>query len=151
MIIELPNKNIFQNLSIEEYLMDNFDPPILILWKNSPCVVLGKNQNPWIECNLKLMKDENITLARRISGGGAVYHDEGNLNYSLIHDNRTYERSKVYEMIISALCDLDVLTEKIQKIIYYIMEKNFLVRHLLIEKIKYYITEHYYLILISTI
>ena len=66
MIIELPNKNIFQNLSIEEYLMDNFDPPILILWKNSPCVVLGKNQNPWIECNLKLMKDENITLARRI-------------------------------------------------------------------------------------
>ena len=115
MIIELPNKNIFQNLSIEEYLMDNFDPPILILWKNSPCVVLGKNQNPWIECNLKLMKDENITLARRISGGGAVYHDEGNLNYSLIHDNRTYERSKVYEMIISALCDLDVLTEKNSK------------------------------------
>ena len=115
MIIELPNKNIFQNLSIEEYLMDNFDPPILILWKSSPCVVLGKNQNPWIECNLKLMKDENITLARRISGGGAVYHDEGNLNYSLIHDNRTYERSKVYEMIISALCDLDVLTEKNSK------------------------------------
>ena len=115
MIIELPNKNIFQNLSIEEYLMDNFDPPILILWKSSPCVVLGKNQNPWIECNLKLMKDENITLARRISGGGTVYHDEGNLNYSLIHDNRTYERSKVYEMIISALCDLDVLTEKNSK------------------------------------
>ena len=44
MIIELPNKNIFQNLSIEEYLMDNFDPPILILWKNSPCVVLGKSK-----------------------------------------------------------------------------------------------------------
>ena len=111
MIIELPNKNIFQNLSIEEFIMDNIEPPILILWQNSPSVVLGKNQNPWIECNLNLMKDDNITLARRISGGGAVYHDEGNLNYSLILENRTYKKSKVYGMIISALRDLEIFAE----------------------------------------
>ena len=108
MIIELTKKNIFENLSVEEFLLDNFDPPILILWRSSPSVVLGKNQNPWIECNLKEMIDDDIKLARRISGGGTVYHDEGNLNYSIIEDNKTYNSNKIYRMILDALKNLNI-------------------------------------------
>ena len=120
MIIELKNKNIYENLSIEEFLFDNFEPPILIFWRSTPCVVLGKNQNPWIECNLKEMIDDDIKLARRISGGGTVYHDEGNLNYSIIEDNKTYNSNKIYKMILDALKNLNIRAQiKSQNSLFY--------------------------------
>ena len=52
--------------------------------------------------------DEDIKLARRISGGGTVYHDEGNLNYSIIEDNKTYNSNKIYKMILDALKNLNI-------------------------------------------
>lgn len=57
---------------------------ILFLWQNSPCVVIGRAQNPWLECNLEAMDNDKIPMVRRQSGGGTVYHDYGNLNYTII-------------------------------------------------------------------
>jgi len=66
----------YTNLAIEEYLLRETKPDryILYLWRNKPCVVVGRNQNPFQECNLRFMRDNNIPLVRRRSGGGAVYH-----------------------------------------------------------------------------
>lgn len=66
----------YTNLAIEEYLLRETKPDryILYLWRNKPCVVVGRNQNPFQECNLRFMRENNIPLVRRRSGGGAVYH-----------------------------------------------------------------------------
>lgn len=66
----------YSNLAIEEWLLRETKPDrhILYLWRNKPCVVVGRNQNPYRECNLKFMSENSIPLVRRRSGGGAVYH-----------------------------------------------------------------------------
>lgn len=66
----------YTNLAIEEWLLRETKPDryILYLWRNKPCVVVGRNQNPFQECNLRFMEENNIPLVRRRSGGGAVYH-----------------------------------------------------------------------------
>jgi lipoate-protein ligase A len=68
--------DVYSNLAIEEWLLRETKPDrhILFLWRNKPCVVVGRNQNPFQECNLRFMKEKNIPLVRRRSGGGAVYH-----------------------------------------------------------------------------
>lgn len=66
----------YTNLAIEEWLLRETKPDryILYLWRNKPCVVVGRNQNPFQECNLRFMEEHNVPLVRRRSGGGAVYH-----------------------------------------------------------------------------
>lgn len=71
------------NLAFEEYLVDK-SFPLLFLWQNEPTVVIGRNQNPYRECNLKEIEKDKVHLIRRRSGGGAVFHDLGNLNFTLI-------------------------------------------------------------------
>ena len=71
------SKNIYYNLAIEQHIADNYDfenRNILFLWQNEPCVVIGRYQNPWQECNLVEMQKRNVLMARRHSGGGCVYH-----------------------------------------------------------------------------
>ncbi|MCT4597027.1 MAG: lipoate--protein ligase [Vallitalea sp.] len=93
----------WKNLSIEEYLVKNLDENqcILYLWKNDKTVVIGKNQNPWRECNLSLLEEENVKLARRITGGGAVYHGLGNINFSFVMWRQYYNLERQLKVILN--------------------------------------------------
>lgn len=72
------------NLAVEEYLLKNCNNDIFMLWQNEPSIVVGKHQNTFAEINWKFIKENNIKVARRLSGGGTVYHDGGNLNFTYI-------------------------------------------------------------------
>ncbi len=75
------------NLALEEYLLNNFtEGEIIMLWRNEPSVIIGKNQNAYAEIDGEYVKQNNITVVRRLTGGGAVFHDLGNINYTLISD-----------------------------------------------------------------
>ncbi|KAG2418457.1 hypothetical protein HFD88_001558 [Aspergillus terreus] len=105
----------YVNLSIEHFLLEHAPPDssILFLYINRPCVVIGRNQNPWLETNLQALyndrgtdttpTDSDVLFVRRRSGGGAVFHDEGNLNYSVISPRNTFTRNKHAEMVVQAL------------------------------------------------
>jgi lipoate-protein ligase A len=72
------------NLAAEEYLLKECTEDVFMLWQSQPSVIIGKHQNTLAEINYNYVKNNNIKVARRLSGGGAVYHDEGNLNFTFI-------------------------------------------------------------------
>ena len=82
-------KNPYFNIALEEYLFssDKFRDDIIIVWRNEKSIFLGKNQNPYVEIAHSLINDRKIPLLRRISGGGTVYHDLGNVNMTFIQKN----------------------------------------------------------------
>lgn len=123
------SRDPYLNLSIEHHLLQKTPPDstILFLYTNRPCVVIGRNQNPWLEVNLSLLAsltarpapgDDNgherganaasIELVRRRSGGGTVFHDPGNVNYSVICPPEHFDRDKHAEMVVRALRGLGV-------------------------------------------
>ena len=79
-----PFNKCFLNIASEEYYLENFDEDIFYLYINRPCVIIGKNQNTYAEINQEYVQKNGIDVVRRKSGGGAVYHDLGNLNYGFI-------------------------------------------------------------------
>lgn len=86
-MIFIKNKitDVYFNLAMEEYIFEKFkEDEVFILWINEPSVVIGKHQNLIEELNMKYCFEKNIKIARRISGGGTVVHDFGNLNYTYI-------------------------------------------------------------------
>lgn len=117
LIIQSQSMDVYRNLAIEEYLMDHVvdSGPVLFLWQSECAVVMGKNQNPWKECRLDLMREEGVPLARRISGGGTVYHDAGNLNYCVIVDRREYREQQAYDMVCDALQSFCIQAERTGK------------------------------------
>ncbi len=84
LIIDLNNNDPWFNLAAEEYFFSNTDEDIFLVYVNRPSVITGKHQNPAEEINPRCLRENKIPLIRRISGGGTVYHDEGNLNYTYI-------------------------------------------------------------------
>ncbi len=107
------SRNVYDNQALEEYLFDNVedDQVILYMWQNDNTVVIGKNQNAYKECNLAAMEERQINLARRISGGGAVFHDKGNLNFTFIAHKRNYDTKRQFEIIIAALSRFGINAE----------------------------------------
>ena len=96
-----------ENLAAEKVLMDALGPgeAMLYLWQNLNTVVIGKNQNAWLECRTSLLEEESGKLARRLSGGGAVYHDLGNLNFTFLMCKEDYDLDKQVTVIQRA-CEL---------------------------------------------
>lgn len=90
MIYVINNSNDpYFNHAAEEYLMDNFDDEVFMLWINKPSILIGRNQNTISEIKLDYVKENNIEVVRRLSGGGTVYNDLGNMNFTFI----TYRNS----------------------------------------------------------
>ena len=81
--------NPYFNLAAEEYLLECGTGDIFLLWQNRPSVIIGKNQNAYAQLNLSFMENHGILAARRLTGGGAVFHDLGNVNFTFITDAPT--------------------------------------------------------------
>lgn len=114
--IESISDDVYFNLALEEYIFSNLkDDTYFMLWKNDDSIVLGKHQNVFEEINIKAIEKNNIKVARRITGGGTVFHDRGNLNYSVMTD---YDKNKFinYDQfiipVINALNSIGVKAEK---------------------------------------
>lgn len=84
--IKNESNNPYFNLALEEYVLKYLDPKedYVILWQNEPSIIIGRNQNTIGEINTAYVKENNVNVVRRLSGGGAVYHDLGNLNFTFI-------------------------------------------------------------------
>ena len=83
-ILTLGESDPFFNLSAEEYFLCEKDEDFFLLWQNEPCIVIGRNQNAADEINGDYVRTRSLPVVRRMTGGGAVYHDRGNLNFSFI-------------------------------------------------------------------
>ena len=112
--VESTQTNPYLNLAIEEYLLQSCreEECILYLWQNKQTVVIGYNQNAWKECLTGKLEEAGGHLARRLSGGGAVYHDDGNLNFTFLVRKANYSVDKQLEVIIRAVEMLGIHAEK---------------------------------------
>ncbi|WP_125708729.1 lipoate--protein ligase [Companilactobacillus zhongbaensis] len=110
--------DIRDNLATEQYLMNNveFDEPLVLFYIQKPCIIVGRHQNTLEEINLDYVKENDITVTRRISGGGAVYDDLGNISFSFVvnSDNDNFGNfKKLTKPIIDALKDMGATTAEV--------------------------------------
>lgn len=108
-IVDLDCTDIFHHLAMEEHLLDAVDTQeVLYLWRSAPAVVIGRNQNPWREVAEFALAEQGVTFARRLSGGGAVYHDLGNLNYTFVRQRDRYDVDSQSAVLVRALASLGI-------------------------------------------
>lgn len=114
--INSPYNEASFNIALEEYLVNEFydkehDYYILYLWQNDNSIIIGRNQNAYNECAIDKLNDYNAKLVRRNTGGGAVFHDLGNLNFSIITPKSEYNVERSIQVIIRALSNLGLNVE----------------------------------------
>ncbi|WP_421846352.1 lipoate--protein ligase [Marinomonas sp.] len=98
------------NLAVEDCIFRSMsaDQRVLFLWRNAETVVIGRSQNPWKECNINKMEQDKIHLARRQSGGGAVFHDLGNSNFTFMAGKPEYNKEVSTEIVLQGLKKLGI-------------------------------------------
>ena len=103
----------WRNLAVDEYFLDTLGPDDMMLYfyVNSNAVIIGQGQNPWAECRLAEMDRDGVQLVRRITGGGAVFHDGGNLNFSFIAGEGRYDLDRQFGLILNAVRALGIPCE----------------------------------------
>lgn len=113
LLINNTNTNAYFNLAMEEYFLKNTTEDIFMLWRNESAIIVGKNQNTLSEINYEYVKENNIKVVRRQSGGGAVFHDLGNINFTFIscNDNSFSDFKRFTMPIIDALENLNIHAE----------------------------------------
>lgn len=109
-ILTLGSTDPFFNLSAEEYFLCEKDEDFFLLWQNEPCIVIGRNQNAADEINGDYVRTRSLPVVRRMTGGGAVYHDTGNLNFSFIINGEA-DRVELCRPVIDVLRSIDVVAE----------------------------------------
>lgn len=109
-ILTLGESDPFFNLSAEEYFLCEKDEDFFLLWQNEPCIVIGRNQNAADEINGDYVRTRSLPVVRRITGGGAVYHDTGNLNFSFIINGEA-DRVELCRPVIDVLRSIGVVAE----------------------------------------
>ncbi len=111
LIVKRHHTNPYFNIAAEEYFLKEFAEDIFMLWRNEPAIIVGKHQNTLSEINVDFVKENNIRVVRRLTGGGAVFHDLGNLNFTFIQSGRDHTRNdfrKYTEPILEVLLKLGI-------------------------------------------
>jgi len=103
--------NPYWNIAVENHLVEHAEGIVLYLWRNRRTVVIGQNQNPFGECNVEALEADGGYLMRRKTGGGAVYHDDGNLNFSFVVPKALYDQQRQFRVIQRAVESFGLHTE----------------------------------------
>ena len=111
--LKSPGDNVFVNQALEAALTEYVgeDEAALYLWSNSDAVVIGRNQDAYAECRVDALESAGGMLARRLSGGGAVWHDGGNLNFTFISCEKDEDKDANFGIVLSALASLGIRAE----------------------------------------
>lgn len=112
-IYSAPTGDGWLNLARDGYFLENNKKGdvILYFYVNKNAVIIGRNQNAWKECSIANMDADGVQLVRRHSGGGAVFHDKGNLNFSFITDEKHYDLNRQMRVILNAVSKLGLKAE----------------------------------------
>jgi lipoate-protein ligase A len=127
-LVDRTETDPYFNIAAEEYMLKNFREDVFMLWVNTPSIIVGKHQVATAEADIMYAFRNNIPVIRRLSGGGTVYHDEGNLNYSLIvtaEKGKMVDYEKYAATVIRTLARYDIEAELRNKSSLFTGEKKF--------------------------